>query len=86
MHLLHNVDNIDFTFVAGRYRFAVWRFYDLALLLLALVHGFNGLRVIVEDYLKGKWLAFARSLIAVLLLAFGALGSWVILAFKVPTP
>jgi succinate dehydrogenase / fumarate reductase membrane anchor subunit len=87
MHLLNNVDGIDFAFVAGRYRFAGWRLYDLALLLLALIHGFNGLRTILEDTVKkGAWRTCARGLIAVLFAAFGALGSWVILAFKVPTP
>ncbi len=29
---------------------AVWRFYDFALLVLAAVHGFNGLRYVLTDY------------------------------------
>ena len=84
MHLTHNVDKIDFFFVAGRYRLWVWRLYDLALLLLALLHGMNGLRTIAEDYLKGAARLWARGLIAFLLVVLGGLGSWVIVAFKVP--
>jgi succinate dehydrogenase hydrophobic anchor subunit len=29
---------------------AVWRLYDLALLVLAVLHGFNGLRLVLTDY------------------------------------
>jgi len=82
MHLIHNVDSIDFSFVAGRYRFFYWRLYDLALLLLALLHGMNGLRIILEDYLRGFWRSLARGLIFGVLIVFGLLGSWVILTFK----
>jgi succinate dehydrogenase hydrophobic anchor subunit len=42
-------------FVAERWNFmlggvAVWRLYDLALLALVTVHGFNGLRYVLTDY------------------------------------
>ena len=29
---------------------AVWRVYDMALLILAVLHGFNGLRYVLTDY------------------------------------
>ncbi len=42
-------------FVANRWNFlvagvAVWRLYDIALLALVTVHGFNGLRYVLTDY------------------------------------
>src|SRR5579859_2461037 len=70
MHLLHNVDSINFSFVAGRYRFIGWRLYDLSLLLLALFHGLNGLRIILEDYLKGFWRTLARVFVVGALILF----------------
>lgn len=84
MHLLHNVDEISFSFVAGRYRFAFWKWYDWTLLILALIHGLNGLRMIAEDNLNGIWRSATRGLIVVILVVFGSLGSWVILTFKAP--
>lgn len=46
------VDRIDFGFVAVRWENPFWRAWDWALLSLALVHGVNGLRVIVQDYVR----------------------------------
>lgn len=37
-------------FVAARWAFLGWRVYDAALLTLALIHGFNGFRYVVNDY------------------------------------
>jgi len=50
MHVLHGVEAIDGQFVLGRLANPVWQVYDWLLLTLALLHGFNGLRIIVDDY------------------------------------
>lgn len=53
MHLPgEGVERIDFGFVATRWGSPFWRTWDWALLSLALVHGVNGLRVIVQDYVR----------------------------------
>jgi len=44
------VSQIDFAFVAGKLSDPFWQWYDFALLVLALVHGTNGMRTIVNDY------------------------------------
>ncbi len=55
-HLLVNlvlgggVSQIDFGFVAGKLAKPVWQVWDLLLLWLAMIHGTNGLRVIINDY------------------------------------
>ena len=55
-HLIVNVlqdggvHAIDFAFVAGKLADPMWQWFDAALLWLALIHGTNGMRVVIEDY------------------------------------
>ncbi len=44
------VSAIDFGFVAGKWASPVWQVWDLLILWLAMIHGTNGLRVIINDY------------------------------------
>jgi succinate dehydrogenase / fumarate reductase membrane anchor subunit len=44
------VHRINFGFVAGRWANPFWQVWDLAMLWLAMIHGTNGLRTIVNDY------------------------------------
>jgi succinate dehydrogenase / fumarate reductase membrane anchor subunit len=41
---------IDFAFVAGKWANPFWQVYDVSMLWLALIHGTNGMRTIVNDY------------------------------------
>jgi succinate dehydrogenase / fumarate reductase membrane anchor subunit len=41
---------IDFAFVAGKWADPFWRIYDLLMLWLAMLHGTNGLRTVINDY------------------------------------
>ena len=53
MHLFETgAERIDFGFVATRWESPFWRTWDWMLLMLALVHGVNGLRNITLDYVK----------------------------------
>ncbi|MFF2653208.1 succinate dehydrogenase hydrophobic membrane anchor subunit [Streptomyces sp. NPDC058045] len=44
------VTKIGFAFVAGRWANPWWQVWDLAMLWLAMLHGANGLRTVVNDY------------------------------------
>lgn len=44
------VKAIDFAFVAGKLADPFWQWFDATLLWLALIHGSNGMRVVIEDY------------------------------------
>jgi succinate dehydrogenase / fumarate reductase membrane anchor subunit len=44
------ITQIDFAFVAGKWANPFWQVWDLAMLWLAMLHGCNGLRTIVNDY------------------------------------
>ena len=51
MHLMGTgAERINFGFVAVRWQSPFWRTWDWMLLMLALVHGINGLRNITLDY------------------------------------
>jgi succinate dehydrogenase / fumarate reductase membrane anchor subunit len=55
-HLLINlvlgdgVKQIDFAFVGGKWSDPFWQVWDCLMLWLALIHGGNGMRTIVNDY------------------------------------
>ncbi|MCV2393486.1 succinate dehydrogenase hydrophobic membrane anchor subunit [Actinotalea sp. M2MS4P-6] len=44
------VKAIDFGFVAGKWADPVWQVWDLLILWLAMIHGTNGMRTIINDY------------------------------------
>jgi succinate dehydrogenase / fumarate reductase membrane anchor subunit len=48
VHIIFNVETINYAFVADRWTApgwgVFWRLWDLAMVVLAVVHGFNGLR------------------------------------------
>ena len=51
-HIVNDVVETDYDFVAERWHNPAWRFFDWLLLVLALGHGVNGLRWIVDDYVR----------------------------------
>ncbi|MBB2976392.1 succinate dehydrogenase / fumarate reductase membrane anchor subunit [Microbacterium endophyticum] len=44
------IHGIDFAFVAGKLASPFWQWWDVLMLWLALIHGGNGMRTIVNDY------------------------------------
>lgn len=83
MHLINSVDVVNYDFVARRYATPFWRTYDLTMLWLALVHGLNGVRTIVDDYVTARgWRVFSLSILYALGFVFLIIGSLVILTFQ----
>jgi succinate dehydrogenase / fumarate reductase membrane anchor subunit len=85
MHLINSIDDVDFAFVSARYVTPFWRTYDGLLLVLALLHGFNGLRVVFDDYLKGFKRLIAMAFSGILCLALLLLGLYIVFTFQSPT-
>ena len=83
MHVLDTgVSRVDFAFVALRWQSPFWRTWDWALLVLALVHGINGLRIIVQDYVRWPGVRFAvNMLFAVTGFALFVLGTVIVFTF-----
>jgi succinate dehydrogenase / fumarate reductase, membrane anchor subunit len=51
VHIINSVYVIDYEWVINtRWSFVWWRLYDAFLLWFAGLHGFNGLRVVINDY------------------------------------
>ena len=71
------ISAIDFGFVGGKLANPFWQVWDILLLWLALIHGANGMRTIVNDYVSrpalAKGLKVALFLSAALLILLGTL-------------
>jgi succinate dehydrogenase / fumarate reductase membrane anchor subunit len=71
------VKSIDFAFVAGKWADPFWQVYDGIMLWLALIHGTNGMRTLVNDYAEREWvrktLNIALWSVAAILLILGTL-------------
>ncbi|RIK45932.1 MAG: succinate dehydrogenase [Chloroflexi bacterium] len=83
MHLVNTVDEIDYAFVADRWNSPFWKVYDFLLLTLALLHGVNGARVSIEDYVRTPgWRVAAHTTLWVLTLVFMVIGTLAIVTFN----
>lgn len=51
-HIVNDVVETDFDFVANRWDNPLWRLFDWSLLVLAMGHGLNGMRTIIDDYVR----------------------------------
>jgi len=51
-HIINDVVETDSIFVGERWDNPLWRVYDWSLLALGLLHGVNGVRVIIDDYAR----------------------------------
>ena len=80
MHVLVELTGgeIDFAFVQSRWGTPFWRIYDLLLLVLAFVHGANGARIVIGDYVAHRTL---RGLLTGILIAISAI--WLLLGIAV---
>ena len=71
------ISAIDFGFVAGKWASPFWQIWDLLMLWLAMIHGTNGVRTIINDYAERDrsrfWLKVALYAASVLVLAVGTL-------------
>ncbi len=89
-HILNNVEVINYAFVANRWANphtgVIWRVWDLLMINLALLHGFNGLRQVLWEYVHGL---MARKLLATVIWSTAVfligIGTYAILLFQKDT-
>jgi len=69
------IQAIDFAFVAGKWASPFWQVWDLLMLWLAMLHGANGLRGIINDYAARvatrAWLKLALYIATTVIVALG---------------
>ncbi|MFF1574472.1 succinate dehydrogenase hydrophobic membrane anchor subunit [Leifsonia sp. NPDC058292] len=80
------VKQIDFAFIGGKYATPFWQVWDLLMLWLALIHGGNGMRTLVNDYAYNKTVnRILKWAIAAAVVVLVVLGTLVIFTFE-PCP
>jgi succinate dehydrogenase / fumarate reductase membrane anchor subunit len=83
MHLVDGgIDRVNFAFVAGRWTSPFWQVFDWLMLVLGLLHGTNGLRTIINEYVRrpGRRAAI-KGFLYTFTLTWMLLGTLVILTF-----
>jgi len=80
------IHQVDFAFVAGKWASPFWQVWDLAMLWLAMLHGTNGVRTIINDYAERTGVRLAlKALLAIAFTVTVVLGTLVIFTFD-PCP
>ena len=83
MHLAMGMDAISFELIAWRWQFPGWRLFDLCLLIFGWLHGANGMRVVIDDYVHSPvGRIVARTLLLAITATLIVLGAFVILTFR----
>jgi succinate dehydrogenase / fumarate reductase membrane anchor subunit len=70
--VLVGVHRIDIDYVAMRWATLGWRVYDFLLLAFAFAHGMNGLRQVLQDYIKAEK--------TMRLVSWGLFGFWLLVS------
>jgi succinate dehydrogenase / fumarate reductase membrane anchor subunit len=76
------VQRINFAFVAGRWSSPFWQTWDLLMLWLAMIHGTNGMRTVINDYAERDQTRFWLTMLLYVASGFTVLlGTLVIFTF-----
>jgi succinate dehydrogenase / fumarate reductase membrane anchor subunit len=82
-HVSTDVSCTSYQLIAARYSNPYWRVYDWLLLTLALLHGMNGLRIVIDDYVRTQeWRIRIESLLALVVLALFMVGTVTLITFQ----
>ncbi|MCL4465385.1 MAG: succinate dehydrogenase [Chloroflexi bacterium] len=85
MHVTQPIENVNFAFVAARWASPLWRWYDLVLLGLGWVHGLNGVRVVMDDWIHSPgWRLTLTALLWLIGFILLVIGAQVIFSFQAP--
>src|SRR5688500_9283541 len=82
-HIVNDVVETTSGFVSVRWENPLWRTFDWVLLVLGLLHGLNGLRVITDDYITSpRWLRATQTIMYLITGCLLSWGTYTIVAFK----
>jgi succinate dehydrogenase / fumarate reductase cytochrome b subunit len=80
MHFINDIEQITGQFVFDRFAaMPAWAWIDLAILFFAWLHGLNGLRIVLTDYIRrGTGRKIVLGIVGLFGVAWFALGAWVL--------
>ena len=82
-HVTTDVSCTSYQLIAIRYANPYWRVYDWLMLTLALLHGMNGLRVVVDDYVGTRvWRVRILWMLIMLTLVLFMVGTVTLITFQ----
>ena len=83
MHIVDSgVERVNFAFVATRWDNVGWKTFDWMMLFLSLLHGANGLRIIIEDYVHNSaWRVSIKALLYTSTVVLMVMGTAVLVTF-----
>ncbi len=83
VHLVgEGVERVDFAFVSDRWRSVGWKTFDWIMLVLALLHGANGARIVIDDYIQRPGVrAFVKTTLYTLSSILLVMGTAVLITF-----
>jgi succinate dehydrogenase / fumarate reductase, membrane anchor subunit len=81
-NLVIGVEHLDSVLVAERWENPFWRLFNVALVVFAMLHGLNGARYSIEDYIRkpGPQVA-VKAVVYIIVLAALAIGLFALLTF-----
>lgn len=83
VHYVYGVDKVNFDMVSRRWATPTWRIFDAVMLTLALFHGGNGVRILIDDYIRSSALrTLALSTLYTAVFVLLVLGWLVLVTFK----
>jgi succinate dehydrogenase / fumarate reductase membrane anchor subunit len=81
-NLVVGVEHLDAELVRERWRNPFWRLFNVGLITFAMLHGLNGLRYSIEDYVRRPGAQVAVKAVAyVVVLGALAWGAWALFTF-----
>jgi succinate dehydrogenase / fumarate reductase, membrane anchor subunit len=81
-NLVVGVEHIDAELVIERWRNPFWRLFNVGLVVFAMLHGLNGARYSIEDYIRAPgWQVAAKAVVYTVVLASLVIGVFALLTF-----
>jgi len=81
-NLVIGVEHLDSQIVAERWSNPLWRFFNVALVTFAMLHGLNGARYSIEDYIRRPgWQLVAKTIVYTIVLGSMIFGLYALLTF-----
>jgi succinate dehydrogenase / fumarate reductase, membrane anchor subunit len=81
-NLVIGVEHLDSQVVIDRWRNPLWRLFNVALLVFAMLHGLNGARYSIEDYVRHPgWQVFIKAVVYLIVIGVLVIGIFALLTF-----